>query len=69
MKISAENYIGAMEEKKISIEIPDDSGINELMETFYSIGVALTYHPNTMIEAFRAFAEERIEEEAIDEIN
>jgi len=58
MKITAENYIGKTEEVQVSIQIPDDSGIDKLIETFYSICVALTYHPDTALEAFRDFTEE-----------
>ena len=55
MKITIENY-----GKKMSVETDhEDVSIEEYMDIFYGLLVTATFSPDTVLNGFREFVEER----------
>lgn len=48
-------------DRKITTELNWDAGMEELLDAFYGACVATTWHPTTILEGMRDFAEERLE--------
>lgn len=58
MKFYVESYVDKREEKKITIEIPDDSDIYDVMDTVNSLLVALSFHQNSIFEGCKYLLEQ-----------
>jgi len=55
MKITIENY-----GKKMSVETDhEDVGIDEYMEIFYGLLISATFSPETVLDGFKEFIEEK----------
>lgn len=48
-------------DRKIATELNWDAGMEELLDAFYGACIATTWHPITILEGMRDFAEERLE--------
>jgi|WetSurSiteA1Bulk_404760.scaffolds.fasta_scaffold13409_5 hypothetical protein len=57
MKISIEHYVGQPEEQKATLEISDESDVFELVDAFFRLGIAIGYHPESMLDGFNSLLE------------
>ena len=48
-------------DQKISIEMPWDVPINDMITAFYGACVTATWQPVTVLESMKSFAEEKLE--------
>jgi len=55
MKITIENY-GRTHSTEIN---GDDSSIEEYIDTFYALLIAVTFHHSTIINGFKEFVEDK----------
>ena len=55
MKITIENY-----GKKMSVETNyEDASVNEYIEIFYGLLISATFNPDTILNGFKEFIEEK----------
>lgn len=48
-------------DRKVSTELNWDASMEDLLDALYGACVATTWHPTTILEGMRDFAEERLE--------
>lgn len=47
--------------QKVTVELPWDAGMDDLIDAFYGMCVCATFTPGTIIQGFREFLEEKAE--------
>lgn len=65
-----EKFIITMEQtdgKKMITELSWDAGMDDILEAVYGMCIGLTFHPSTVLEVMKDFADERLRTETIDE--
>lgn len=62
MKLTAENY-----NKKISVDLPDDSDLYDVMEAFQTLVLGMTFHPSSWDRVIMELAEECRENMLVEE--
>ena len=50
-----------MNDQKISVEMPWDVPIGDMLSTFYGMCITATWQPVTVLEHMKSFAEEKLE--------
>ena len=48
-------------DRKVSTELSWDASMEDLLDAFYGACVATTWHPTTILEGMKAFAEEHLD--------
>lgn len=48
-------------DRKVSTELNWDASMEDLLDAFYGACIATTWHPTTILEGMKAFAEEHLE--------
>ena len=48
-------------DRKVSTELNWDASMEDLLDAFYGACVATTWHPTTILEGMKVFAEEHLE--------
>lgn len=47
--------------QKVTVELPWDAGMDDLIDAFYGMCVCATFTPRTIIQGFQEFLEEKAE--------